>query len=98
MSNETHLYAYCFASGEIGFGNPVPPGAIAFAKGDSPSLSASVEVVARHAKRVPVYLVPGMPEAPDEDAAFAALVAWAAWAAPFWREDGLIVLEPSRKE
>lgn len=68
------IYAYCWASGVIEFGLSVPAGAIVFAQGhDERKLRNLVCARARHAYDGVTLLVPGIPEAENDDAALAAL-------------------------
>lgn len=72
-------YAYCWADGTIGFGEDVPDGVLSFLilKGWQIGLLRDlVQVSARHGHEPDVFLVPGVPEAADEDAADTALFAW----------------------
>lgn len=75
--------AWCWASGQIEFGDPscVPEGAIAIAKGPAAFLKGVIEVVARHGYERGVLLVPGVPEAETQQAAGEALSSWLAWCA-----------------
>ena len=86
------MRAYCFASGQIEFGNRPPAGAIVIAMGSPKALRAFIEVKARHGYNVrevngrnikipgsDILLVPGVPEAPDQDAGLEALYAWCRW-------------------
>lgn len=76
--------AYADRRGVIGFCDELeePEGVLTFAKHrDFDLLRAEVEVVARHAYRGDVLLVPGVPESPEDDAkAVNALIAWRDWA------------------
>jgi len=81
--------AWCWATGLIEMGTPpesliaVNRGAIPFATGPKASLVAEVEVAARHGRGASTgkLLVPGIPEAADEEAGLAALEAFVAWCA-----------------
>ena len=86
------MRAFCFASGHIEFGRFVPKGALEFARGPRLQLRDFIEVNARHRystrkvdgrpTKIPgteTLLVPGIPEAPDPDAALDALHRWCDW-------------------
>jgi hypothetical protein len=68
------MRAFCYASGLIGFGRRLPPGALPIARGAARALRAHITAHARHAYPPSVsLLVPGVPEANDQQAALAAL-------------------------
>lgn len=67
------MKAYCYASGEIEFGRNVPEGALLIAKAPVKILRPIIEVVARHAYDGTTLLVPGIPEAPDQNVGIDAL-------------------------
>ena len=73
------MHAYCFASGEIGFGPSLPYGALPIAKGEDGPLHDFISGIARHAYDNQTLLVPGIPEAEDEDAALKALIKFRDW-------------------
>lgn len=78
--------AWCWASGLIEFGDALPAnkadgGAIEIAKGPRAFLKTVVSVLARHGYDKGVLLVPGVPEAEDEQAAEDALWRWLEWCA-----------------
>ena len=73
--------AYCYRSGELGVARREPAGAIALLRGPARTLRAAVEVGARHSYNPGVLLVPGIPEATDDDAALVAAATWARWMA-----------------
>lgn len=86
------MHAYCFASGEIDFGKKVPDGALPIARGPAKPLREFIETVSRHGykteevngrpTKIPgsdVLLVPGIPEADDQDTALDALFAFTGW-------------------
>lgn len=64
------MVAYCYASGLINIGEETatPEGALVFAKGPVSSLTAVINVVARHGygEAAGQLLVPGVPEAIDQ--------------------------------
>lgn len=67
------MKARCYRGGQIGLGVREPKGAITFASGSARKLRAIVSAVARHAYDGKTLLVPGIPEAENDDAALAAL-------------------------
>lgn len=85
--------AYCWASGLIEFtDSKLPADALPIARGPDKDVREFVEVKARHGyktrdvngrpTKIPgtdCLLVPGIPEAPDQGAAYDALRAWAGW-------------------
>lgn len=73
------MIAYCYASGQIEFGRTVPEGAIEIMRGPARKVRKLIEARARHAYDGKTLLVPGVPEAPNEDAALAALIAFVKW-------------------
>lgn len=100
------MRAYCYASGLIEFTDGTPPsGAIMFASGPAKKLQDYISGVARHGyktrqvngrpQKIPetdCLLVPGVPEAPDQDAALDALQKWQAWAGPAAKKYGITML------
>lgn len=86
------MRAYCFASGHIEFGRSVPSGALPIARGKAKALRDLIDATARHGYRTKLVkgrptkipgsdhlLVPGVPEAPDQDAALDALSRYVSW-------------------
>ncbi|HHA2790770.1 TPA: hypothetical protein ACOEQ0_001114 [Stenotrophomonas maltophilia] len=75
------MIAYCWANGQIGFGNNVPDGAIFIAEGSDAQLRKVISVVARHGKGLMqgMLVVPGVPEAQTQQSKGDALGAWLAW-------------------
>ncbi|HEL3749973.1 hypothetical protein JY409_03290 [Stenotrophomonas maltophilia] len=75
------MIAYCWANGQIGFGNSVPDGAIFIAEGSDAQLRKVISVVARHGKGLMqgMLIVPGVPEAETQQAKGDALGLWLAW-------------------
>lgn len=67
------ITAYCWASGLIEFGNPLPEGALPIVTGNEKQVRDVVTVLARHAYNGDL-LVPGVPEAASQDEAREALV------------------------
>lgn len=73
-------FAFCYASGEIGFGTKLPSGALPIATGDNKTVLRDwIEGVARHAYDGKTLLVPGIPEAPDQSHALDALKRFTKW-------------------
>lgn len=73
------MFAYCWRGGVIEFGRRVPKGARPIIEGRGRKVREHVEVCARHAHDGKTLLVPGIPEAPDDEAALFALNAFGAW-------------------
>ena len=86
------MIAYCYASGLIQFGRKTPDGALAIAAGPAKPLRELIDARARHGYRTRKVkgrptkipgtdhlLVPGIPEAPDQDIAGDALAAFCKW-------------------
>lgn len=67
--------AWAYASGLIRFGKRMPTDALLIAAGPHRKLHAAIEVLARHGqgKSTGRLLVPGVPEAPDQDIGMRAL-------------------------
>lgn len=69
------MIIYCYRSGQIGFAlREIPDGAIAIAKGPHPITEAAVHGCARLAYDNETWLVPGIPEAANEEAAYQAML------------------------
>ena len=77
------VFAWAWPSGLIEFGRVVPDGALKFATGIDTALRERVGVLARHGrgKSDGKLLVPGVPEAENEDDQLDALIAWVDWCA-----------------
>lgn len=88
------ICAYCYSSGLIDFGKRIPNGALIIARGPEKELRDFIEARARHGYRTRVingrptkvrgsetFLVPGVPEAPNQHAGLDALHAWMKWIA-----------------
>ncbi len=79
--------AWCWASGLIEIGDALPPegpggsGAILIARGPKANLKMALEVLARHGqgRSAGSLLVPGVPEAVDQQAKGDALADWLRW-------------------
>jgi hypothetical protein len=71
------LIAFCWASGQIGFTDRRPPiGTLPISRGPARKLRARISARARHAYDGKTLLVPGIPEAQDDDARIDALHAF----------------------
>ena len=71
------MKAFVYRSGQVKVGETVPDGAIEIAEGDDAALRTVILAVVRFAHDGET-LVPGIPEAEDEDAALDALFAFQA--------------------
>jgi hypothetical protein len=76
------MHAYCYASGQIGIADEVPNGALPIARGRERAVRRLIEATARHAYDGTTLLVPGVPEAPNQNAALKALHAYVWWITP----------------
>lgn len=76
------LYALADRSGIITFSPRLIDGLLPVGRASERRLKAEIEVTARHAYDGKTLLVPGVPEAPDADAALDALIAYRDWIAP----------------
>jgi hypothetical protein len=78
--------AYAWRTGVIGVSRTAPSGAIKLFTFNSCRAAAVgrrlIEASARHAYDGKTLLVPGVPEAGDDETALEALVDWARWVAP----------------
>lgn len=72
----THLHAYCFASGEICFGPSIPDGALPIIDGPDADVHRVIRGGARLSYDGETWLVPGVPEADDQNIAVDALIAF----------------------
>ncbi|KAF1009087.1 MAG: hypothetical protein GAK28_00720 [Luteibacter sp.] len=73
------MIAYCYANGVIYFGTKVPHGAIAIASGPELPLREHIAATARLAYDNTTLLVPGVPEAEDQEAKLDALITHLHW-------------------
>ncbi|MEA3017329.1 MAG: hypothetical protein QOI38_2051 [Sphingomonadales bacterium] len=76
------LYALADRHGRISFSPRLVEGLLPVGRDSERRLRAEIEVTARHAYDGKTLLVPGVPEAPDADAALDALIAYRDWIAP----------------
>lgn len=96
------MLAFCYASGEIAFGSRCPSGALPILRGPRTDLIEFIEGVCRHGYRTELVdgrptkikgtetlLVPGVPEAADQNEALEKLQAFIAWIAPQAEKRGL---------
>ena len=92
------MIAFCWANGQIGFGRRAPEGAIGFAAGPAKPLRQAIAATARLAYDGETLLVPGVPEAPDQNAGVDALVLHQCWLAltPRRHVEILIRLTPAQ--
>lgn len=74
--------AYCWANGVIEFADAMPDGALQIATGPQRALVEAVTTVARKGHKEGVWLVPGLPEAQQQDEALDALMEWLRWCGP----------------
>lgn len=89
------MIAYCWASGQIEFGARfTPPGAIPIARGSARIVRAEVEVTARHGYEAGVLLVPGIPEAPDQQRGSDALELFLLWLKQRERKGFCVAIKP----
>jgi len=82
MPSPKTLYAYCYASGQIACGSSIPDGALPLGHGKPKQVREWIMAVSRHTYRKGLYLVPGVPEAPNEKQALKAYQAFIKWARP----------------
>lgn len=68
------FHAYVFRNGEIGFGCFVPEKAMRITSSSTKKLRPICEAIARHAYDGFTLLVPGVPEADDDEDAIAAVI------------------------
>ncbi|MGY3582033.1 hypothetical protein ACVIGB_001044 [Bradyrhizobium sp. USDA 4341] len=67
------MHAYCFASGQIGFGDGLPAGALPIARGEPSVLIEFIKGVARRGYAGETLFVPGLPEAASQEEALVSL-------------------------
>lgn len=71
--------AFCWANGVIEFADTMPDGALQIATGPARALQEAVTVAARKGHKEGVWLVPGVPEAGQQDQGLEALEQWLRW-------------------
>lgn len=74
--------AYCYASGQIEFGARCPGGGLPIVRGPDKAVRDFICGVSRHAYDGETLLVPGVPEAPDQDAGLTAFCKFLDWIEP----------------
>ncbi|XHS78520.1 hypothetical protein ACFJGW_00690 [Burkholderiaceae bacterium UC74_6] len=74
------ISAYCGPNGVIHFGPATPKHSVEIVRGPEGRVRRYIDIVARHGYDKGLLLVPGMPEADDENAARAALKSFVEWA------------------
>lgn len=67
------MYAYCYRTGLVCFGEKIPNGAIEIAQGKGKKFINSIKVKCRLAYNNKDWIVPGIPEATTSDEAVMAL-------------------------
>lgn len=75
------MKAFCWRNGVIEFGRSVPPGTLEIASAPAKKLKPVIIATARLAKDKETLLVPGVPEAADDDLAMGAVLAYRRWIA-----------------
>lgn len=96
----THV-AFCWRTGVIGFASantPAPEGVIVFATGDEAELKDICQARSRHGYEPDALLVPGIPEAPDDNDALLALQGWCDWAFKDWPVVDGVAVQPAGGE
>lgn len=88
------MIAYCWASGLIQFGARTPPGAIVIARGSASLVRPIVETAARHGHEAGVLLVPGVPEAADQQQGGDALELFMLWLKQRERKGFRVAIKP----
>lgn len=68
------MHAYCYRSGHIDLGRSVPAGTLPLAKAPAKKLRDTLDGLARLAYDNRTLIVPGLPEATDDDAALNAVL------------------------
>ena len=72
-------YAYCDATGVIKFGDFVPDSSLEIMQGDDKLVRNTMVSIARHAYDGVTLLVPGIPEAKDQNEGIDALIKFKQW-------------------
>lgn len=96
----TPQVAWCWRTGVIEFGDTLPTdkpdgsGAIEIAQGPIYALKGRVSALARHGYRDAMLLVPGIPEASNDDDAIKALDRWLAFCGRMGIRDGVSFTKP----
>lgn len=84
--------AYCYGSGQIGFGEKCPGGALPLVRGGDQEVRDFMSGVARHAYDGETLLVPGIPEAENQTIAFQKLIVFLNWIEPAAKRAGLQIM------
>jgi hypothetical protein len=97
------MYAYCFASGRIGFRARTPKGALPIARGPDSRrgrrrLREFLCGVSRHSYDGKTLIVPGIPEASSQFAAHRALEAFISWIATHSESGDIVVLTRANRQ
>jgi len=88
------MIAYCYASGHIGLGDEIPDGAIEICRGTARIVEHEIAATSRLSYgRKP--LVPGIPEAVDQEAARDALKLYLLWLKQRERPGFRVAIQPS---
>lgn len=91
------MIAYCWANGQIDFGpspHAMPEGAIRIARGTARTVRQEIEAAARHGYEAGVLLVPGIPEAADQQQAGDALELFLLWLKRSERKGFHVAIKP----
>lgn len=81
------MKAYAWSNGRIDFGQRVPKGALVVCIGKAKKVRHVITATARLAYDGVTLLVPGVPEAENEDAALDALIAYCNWIEPRFEKE-----------
>lgn len=75
------MIAYCWSSGLIEFGKTIPNGALEIIRGPEKKIRETISATARHGygRSAGKLLVPGIPEAPNQEKALDALFDFMDW-------------------
>ncbi|MCA1972075.1 MAG: host nuclease inhibitor protein [Caenispirillum sp.] len=76
-----HVYAACYASGQVVFRRTLPQGLLPIVSGPEQAVRDEMSVACRTAYDGKTLLVPGVPEAPDQGIALDALQTFCRWRA-----------------
>lgn len=76
------MKAYTWRSGRIDFGRKTPEGALEIVSGPAKKIKDVISATSRLAYDGVTRLVPGIPEAANDDAALDALLAYQDWIVP----------------
>ncbi|MCU7371582.1 hypothetical protein PEC18_12165 [Paucibacter sp. O1-1] len=79
VAPEAAFRALCLSDGVIFYDRKTPDGAIEIVRGDEDLVRGRMDVAARHGWKPGQLLVPGVPEADDQQAGLVALQEWINW-------------------